>query len=547
MQQPPPRRGSGQQPAAFTFEAKLQDEEPLLESVLAAMNRAVLPDGVWERLHAAVRRDERMSELAFAFESVSQGKRIKMSTPAAGSEFLFQAARFFAEVFGDDLGAVTYLERALVTSPAHAAAFARLEELLAKTGNVRKLADVYAAAAHHRARGEQAPLLKRAATLLAESGGADEKVIELLQQASRLEPGDAEIRSLLETLFLKTNRLRDVVRLQEQALAAEPAPDEPTRKALLTRILDLYSDKLHEPERAMPHVEQLLALDPTHEEARRVAQKLVVIKGLAGRAAAAVSQAYEVSGTPQEISRFLTIELESTRGPKRAALLGRLGNLKADRMGDDKGAFEAYEQALAVDGSDDDMRSRYVGVAGKLGKWVDAAKALGRVVATVKDPATKARASTQLGEVLLRGGDVKRARAMLAGVLASTDTPPDATLRAARALRQILEKEKDTKALCDVVENLEVLEPEVEARREADEKLATLATTAQDMPRAIAAYERLLSTGARAQALAALAPLYEASGDPLKHARLLEEQAKDTPDDAVARELMMRAASVRAR
>jgi tetratricopeptide (TPR) repeat protein len=547
MQQPPPRRGSGQQPAAFTFEAKLQDEEPLLESVLAAMGRGVLPEGAWERLHAAARRDERMSELAFAFESVSQGKRIKMATPAAGAEFLFQAARFFSEVFGDDLGAITYLERALALSPTHAPAFERLEQLLTKTGNGKKLSEVYATAAHHRPRAEQAPLLKHAAVLLAENGGPDEKVIELLQQASRLEPGDVEIREGLEVLYLKTNRLRDVVRLQEQALTAEPPPEGEARRALLVRIIDLYADKLHEPERAMPHVEQLLAIEPTNEDARRVAQKLVVIKGLAGRAAAALSQAYEVSGTPQEIVRFLSIELESTRGPKRAALLGRLANLKAERMGDDKGAFESYEQALAIDGNDDDLRARYVAVAGKLGRWVDAAKALGRVVATVKEPATKARASTQLGEVLLRGGDAKRAKAMLAGVLAAADTPPDATLQAARALREILEGEKDKKALCDVLEKLAVLEPNVEARREADEKLAELAAAAQDMPRAIAAYERLLSTSARPKALAALAPLYESSGDPLKHARLLEEQARDTADATVARELMMRAAGVRSK
>ncbi len=321
MQPPPPRRGSGQQPAAFTFEAQLQDEEPLLESVLAALGRGVLPEGAWERLHAAARRDERMSELAFAFESVSQGKRIKMAPPAVGAEFLFQAARFFSEVFGDDLGAITYLERALALAPAHAPAFERLEQLLTKTGNGKKLSEVYAAAAHHRPRAEQAPLLKHAAALLAENGGPDEKVIELLQQASRLDPADVEIREGLEVLYLKTNRLRDVVRLQEQALSAEPPPEGEARRALLVRILDLYADKLHEPERAMPHVEQLLAMEPTNEDARRVAQKLVVIKGLAGRAAAALSQAYEASGTPQEIVRFLAIELESTRGPKRAALL----------------------------------------------------------------------------------------------------------------------------------------------------------------------------------------------------------------------------------
>ncbi len=94
----------------------------------------------------------------------------------------------------------------------------------------------------------------------------------------------------------------------------------------------------------------------------------------------------------------------------------------------------------------------------------------------------------------MRGGDAKRAKAMLAGVLATADVPPDATLHAARALREILEGEKDKKALGDVLEKLAVLEPDVEARREADETLADLAAAAQDMPRAIAAYERLLST-----------------------------------------------------
>jgi tetratricopeptide (TPR) repeat protein len=547
MQQPPPRRGgSGQDPGAFTFEAKLEDEERLLDATLAAMARAPLPEGAWEALHAAAQRDDRLSELAFGFESVSQGKRLKLVPPAVGGDFLFQAARFFGDVFGDELGAVTYLERALVLVPAHAAAFAKIEHLLQKAGHVRKLADVYAAAAQHRPRAEQAPLLKRGAALLAEVGGADEKVIDLLQHVLRLLPGDEESRAQLEALYVKGNRLRDVVRLNEQALAAEPPPEEWTKKKLLTRIVELYEARLHEPERAMPHIEQLLAIDPANEEARRVAQKLLVIKGLASRAASALAVAAESFGTPPEIARYLAIELESTRGPKRASLLTKLGKLKSERMGDDKGAVEAFEQALAIDGSDDDLRTRYVALATKQSRFVDAAKTLQRVLATVKDPAAKAKASAQLGEMFLRGNEARRAKATLAGVLAMTDAPPEATLAAARLLREIHTTEKDGRALCDVLERIASLEPDPEKRREADETLADLATELKDTTRAIAAYERLLPTATRAKALAALAPLYEASGDPEKHARLLEEQAKDETDDAKAREQMMRAAEVRA-
>lgn len=546
MQQPPSRRGSGQHPGAFSFEAKLEKEEQILEALVAAMARGSLPADVWDKLHAAAKRDERMSELAFAFESVSQGKRLKVAPPAVGAEFLFQAARYFGDVFGDEVGATTYLERALAMAPAHAGALEKIEQILTRSGNTKRLAEVYASTAPHRPRAEQAPMLRRAADLLTDVGGADDKVIEILQQALRLEPGDEEARSRLEALYVKANRLRDVVRMCEQALAADPPPDEATRRRLLSRTVELYSEKLHEPERALPFVEQLLAIDPGHEEARKVGLKLVVVKGLAARAAAALSAAYEASGgTAHEIARFLGIELESTRGPKKAQLLTRLGKLKSERMGDDRGAFEAFEQALAIDSSDDELRARYATLAAKLGRWLDAAKTLGRVLATVKDPAVKAKAGAQLGEMLLRGGDPKRAKTTLAGVLATPDAPPDAILPAARALREILEGEKDPKALCDVVERIAALEEDPERRREADERVADLATSFKDTARAVAAYERLLDTSSRAKALAALVPLYEASGDPLKQARLLEEQAKDTSDAAAARALMLRAATAR--
>ena len=203
---------------------------------------------------------------------------------------------------------MAYLEKALVLVPGHAPSFGMIEELLTKAGNARKLADVYSAAAQHRPRAEQAPLLRKAATILAEQQGADDKVIDLLQHVLKLEPGDEDTRAKLEALYVKANRLRDVVRLNEQALAADPPPEDWTKKKLLARVVGDEA-RLHEPERAMPHVEQLLLLDPGNDEARRVAQKLLVIKGLAGRAASALATAFEHVGTPQDIARFLAIEL----------------------------------------------------------------------------------------------------------------------------------------------------------------------------------------------------------------------------------------------
>src|SRR5580693_469868 len=98
MQQPPPRqRGSGLLPGAFMFEAKLEDEEHLLDTWLASMPKGTVSADAWEKLHLAAQRDERLSELAFAFEAVSQSKRLKVLPAATAAEFLFQAARYFGD------------------------------------------------------------------------------------------------------------------------------------------------------------------------------------------------------------------------------------------------------------------------------------------------------------------------------------------------------------------------------------------------------------------------------------------------------------------
>jgi len=107
----------------------------------------------------------------------------------------------------------------------------------------------------------------------------------------------------------------------------------------------------------MPHVEALLAADPTQPDARRVATRLLESKGLAARAAAALA---EGAATTEESARFLSIELENTRGPRRRDVLRRIGILKQDQLDDPQGAFEAFEQALSIDPADDDLRRRYV-------------------------------------------------------------------------------------------------------------------------------------------------------------------------------------------
>jgi tetratricopeptide (TPR) repeat protein len=551
MQAPPPRQvgGSSFPPPAFSLDATIENAETLVDAMLASLARGRLAADAWDHLHLAAHRDGRIADVAAAFEAVSRGPRFKSVQAAVAAEYLFQAARFSDEVAGDDLGAAMHLERALAVAPAHPGAFAKMEAILERRQRHDKLAELYAATAAHRPRGQQALMLRRAAEWLARAGAdatdrpsADDRVIDLWQQIVRLEPGDGEARSHLASLCLEAGRFRDAVRLDEQALAADPALDGYSRQMLLERIMEVYADRLGEPERAIASVEQLLTIDPGHEGARAVAEKLLQVGGLAGRAAAALATAFEAKGTPAEVARCLAIELESVRGARRVQLLAKLGQLRLDQMGDGAGALEAWDQALVLDPADDELRSRYVDTAVGLGCHADATRVLERVIATVKDPAVKARASTELGETLLAQSDLKRAKAVLTEVLASWSPPADATLRASRALSVIHERAYDRRALCEVLERLAILEVNADRRREVNERLAAVAIKMRDTPRAIEAYERLLSTSARPHALEELAKLYRGRGQRDKYARILEAQAKDAGDPEVARKLMAQAA-----
>jgi tetratricopeptide (TPR) repeat protein len=538
----PRQRGAA---VSFTFETALENEGEVLDNLLGALARNQLPPVAWSNLHLAAVRDDRVAQLGEAYVAVAQGKRLRAAPPQVAAEFLYRAGLFFSDAANEPVRSIDFWHRALVAFPGHQAAFGRLESALVDAGHWRAQADLYVTQAHHRPRSEQADLLRRAVDLLEKQPGTGTLLIEHCQEILRLDPRDDATRGKLEARLLEANRPRDVARLLEQALVADPPPPEASLREVRGRLLHLYAGPLAELERSMPHVEALLADDPEHEEARAVAQRLLEVKALAGRAAAALAQATEATGTPADVVKILAVELEHTRGPKRRDVLRRLGLLRQDGTGDEAGAYEAFEQALALDPTDDEVLRRYVGLAVNLHKAVDAGRALARFGAAARDPHVRARLSAEVGELYLLGGDPKRARAAFVGVLAMPDLPESIALQVSRSLCGIYSSEHDFRSLADSLDRVAQLEPNADLRQTANEELATLAqATLRDVARAIVAWRRLVDTPARARALAALEPLYEATANTAELAFVLEERSKDEPDDRAARSLAFRAAQV---
>lgn len=543
MQRDLPRpRGAA---AGFTFETTLEKEGEVLDGLLAALARNQLPPGTWSALHLAAVRDERIVELAEAYAVVAQGKRLKASPPAVVGEFLYRAGVFSADTANEPARATEYWQRAVAAFPTHPTVFGRLESALIDAGDRRAQADLYMTQAHNVPRAEQADFLRRAVLLLEQEPDTDALLVDQYQEILRLDPHDDETRGKLEVRYMEANRPKDVARLLEQALAADPPPQDHSAREIRGRLIHLYSGPLGELERSLPHVEALLADDPEHDEARAVAQKLLEVKALAGRAAAALAQATEATGTPADVIKILAVELEHTRGPKRRDVLRKIGILRQDGLGDDAGAYEAFEQALALDAGDAEVLRRYGALAIDLHKELDAGRTLGRFAAAARDPHARARLSMEVGGLYLAGGDPKRARAAFVGVLAMPDLPEDVALRVSRSLCAIYTSERDYRSLADSLDRVAQLEPNDELRQIANEELAELAqTTLRDAARAITAWRRLVNTPSRQRALDALEPLYEATGNAVDLAFVLEERSKDQPDQEVARQLAFRAAEV---
>src|SRR5687768_15334161 len=125
-----------------SFEEKLENEEEVVDSLLNAFAKNQLEPDLWPSLHQAAVRFDRVSELAFAYESMSSSRKLKTQLPAVQAELFFRAATFFGDVLGDEFGAATYLEKALSAQPGHAGAFERIDAQLQRTGDNKKLAEL---------------------------------------------------------------------------------------------------------------------------------------------------------------------------------------------------------------------------------------------------------------------------------------------------------------------------------------------------------------------------------------------------------------------
>ena len=251
---------------------KLEDEARILDSLVAEAVEGRPNVALWKSFNEAAQRDDLLPEVAFAYEQLVRSKRLKSAPNAVQADVLMHAARFFGEMFGDGEGATEFLERVVALQPDHSEAIPQLERVLIAAQNWPALADLYEKTAPARAEPkERIALLTRAAELLDRNPAEAEHVIRIHEHLLDIEPNQPRVRRALETRYLLAGRPGDAASFLEKVLSAEHPPDEAEAFAMRTRLMGLYAGELGDVEQALPHIEALLAKDPSHEKARLVA------------------------------------------------------------------------------------------------------------------------------------------------------------------------------------------------------------------------------------------------------------------------------------
>ena len=112
---PPPRNPLRIETLASVLQQRLESEPQILDLLFGALARGSTNEALWEQLHAAAARDERVSELAFAYERFSNDRKLK------GASAAVQAASFVLCILRNSrqalLGALNRTAVALLQHP----------------------------------------------------------------------------------------------------------------------------------------------------------------------------------------------------------------------------------------------------------------------------------------------------------------------------------------------------------------------------------------------------------------------------------------------
>jgi tetratricopeptide (TPR) repeat protein len=529
-------------------EQKLQSLNSALDVMLRAVREFPADIDFWHHAEALAASANRPTDLAEAYREALRAEL----PPEVDLELCEQAARLHEERLGDPVGASPYLERVLLRDPGNERAFTRLKQILTGAERWAELEALYDRAAA----ATDDPILKT--EMLSEVALVCEDIIEDPAKATRyyerilgVDPNYEGALSALDRLYEQQSRHQDHAALLERRLGSALGEASLDMKLRLGRI---QLDVLHEPGKAIEHIEDVLRERANDYDARALAERLLEIGDQRIRAARMLESVYEARDEVRELVRVIEIRLKALDevagadapvDDERKELLRRIASLRDERLRDDAGALDALARYVPTEPLDLEARARLLEIGKRLG-------AQARVAGVLESASHRADTPGMRGEILTEVariyedqlGNATKAEETYRKVLEIDPDDAELALPAARALERLYLAASNNERLRDTLRTQIRLEEDSGVRQELEGRLGTLCEAVlDDLDGAIAAWKsRLEENSNDAPALAALDRLYERTGKFRELVQILEARRDRSDVAAERRALMTRAA-----
>jgi lipopolysaccharide biosynthesis regulator YciM len=525
--------------------SRLEQVDAVVETLVIFLSKGELTSDLFPRLHQAAVRDGRLADLAFAYEQVTQERRVRALGAEAQGILFGTVAEFYEDLMGDRDSALAWAERAVIAHPCVDPHFVRFERwIMSAGGPASRLARARVAVAKSIAEPDvrRGWLAQSLFELSSEPSHA--AALEILEAALQVDAEFTEAAVMLEMRLLQAGRFRDAARRMEARLQSEPI-SVADAVAVRERLLTLYTTEMADPFKAIAQVEALLGKDPANALAIAAGEKLSSVASVAARAITALADAHYAVGNLDRAAALLSHELKTARGPRRQEVQGKLAILRQDVLGDSAGALELLGPVVAVDASRDEFRDRFVQLSLKLNRTNDAVRLLGRALQGAKEPILRSRLGCDLGTVLFHSGEGRRARSHLEDVIRADNDPPS-TLRAARLLVELYQQSGEAELLAPMLELVVEHETDQTLRETSAYQLIQLSRQKGEPRPPIIAWQALIRSVHAEEALAYLREYYEESGQIEELAGILELLAARNQDPTERMAQYWRAAELRA-
>ncbi|NOZ01429.1 MAG: hypothetical protein GXP54_06015, partial [Deltaproteobacteria bacterium] len=261
--------------------------------------------------------------------------------------------------------AIDTLTTVLDLDPTCAKARRHLEELYVRTQKYAELADLYEQNAElESGPDEKTEALKKASAVHETYLEDMPMAISLLRRVLDIDPHNDYAFSRLTEMLEREDDNNALAELLVSRLELADAVSEQVE--LNVRIGKVLADKKEDFAGAVIHLKAALNLDPYHDEARTIMEKLLNRASVAMDVALALETVYEASGEHIKLCDVLRRETSMVEtAPERETLLLRIAQVQVERLDDPVHGLETLGEALAECPSNTDTLAMMEEVAGK--------------------------------------------------------------------------------------------------------------------------------------------------------------------------------------